>query len=40
MHDGGPYTQSSEIMLSSDERFTQINGAMRTLLEKMAVATA
>ncbi len=37
---GGPYIQSAEIMLSSDDRFTRINDAMKTLLEQLFALTA
>ena len=34
--DGGPYVQSAETMLSTDERFARINNAMNALLERLA----
>jgi GMP synthase (glutamine-hydrolysing) len=38
--DDGPYIQSAEIMLASDEHFTRINDAMKILLEQLSKASA
>ena len=36
----GSYIQSGEFMLSSDDRFTRINDAMKRLLEQLAAVPA
>ncbi|HJN09889.1 MAG: hypothetical protein QGG09_04640 [Pirellulaceae bacterium] len=38
--DDGPYIQSAEIMLASDEHFRRINDAMKILLEQLSKASA